>query len=229
VSEQRLVNRFYFNMGLLLLALVLLGFCSAAFMRGTSPSDMPFIYHLHGLTFITWFVLFILQAYLIGSHNPSLHKKLGYSSLVVVGLMMVTAFMMSAHSYARGISPIPDISIQQFLAFPLIDLAGLLLFFSLGIINRHNALFHKHCMLVTCIAIMDPAIARLAVFIGIPPLALLIHLGLVGLVMLHDRRVNSKIHLITWMGLGWVIFRVVFIFTVGSTDFWANMMDKLFG
>jgi len=223
------INRFYLNMGLLLLALVIIGFGLAAFSRGTNPANLPVLLHVHGLTYIAWFGLYIFQTNLIGKNNRSFHRKLGYSSVVVVVCMLVTGFLMSAYSYERGVSPIPDMTVQQFLIFPLIDLLGLSLFYGLAVLNRHRPLVHKHCMLLACIAIMDPAIARLAAEFGFPPASLLMHIALVGLVIIHDRRTHGKVHLVTWLGLGWIFLRIVFILSIGATDSWHTMMDGLFG
>jgi hypothetical protein len=222
------INRFYLNMGLLLLVLVFLGFGLAALSRGTNPADMPILMHLHGFTYIAWFGMFVLQANLIGKNNRGLHKKLGYSSVAIVGSMLITGFMMAAYSYDRGVSPIPNMTVQQFLVFPLIDLLGLILFFGFAVLNRNKPLVHKHCMLMACIAIMDPAIARLAVELGAPPAALIIHLALVGLVIIHDRRIYNKVHLVTWIGLSWVFLRVIIIFSIGASDTWQTLMDGVF-
>lgn len=222
-------NKFYFNMGLLLLSLVIIGFGSVMIITGRTPDDFPIVFHLHGAAYIAWFLLFIVQAKLIGQSNYDLHKKLGYSSLAILAAMLVTGFLVAASSYARGTSPVPDTTIQNFLAFPMIDLMGLTIFYILGVLNRKNALFHKHAMLITSIAIMDPAIARIAISLGVMPLALLLHIGLIILVMLHDSKTQGRIHFITWMGLAYVVLRVVFIFTIGATEQWAALMDSMFG
>lgn len=226
--EAQQSNTFYAKMGMLLLALLVAGFGSAAFIQGRSLMELPVIFHMHGAVFIAWYLLFINQARLIGGGNHALHKKLGYSSVAIVTLMIVTGFMVSSHSFDRGLSPIPDTTIQQFMAFPMMDLVGILIFYTLGVAKRGDALFHKHCMLIMSIAIMDPGIARLAISFGFPPLAILVHIGLVIMVMMYDRRTAGKIHMITWAGLAYVILRVVFIFTAGASEPWANLMNRMF-
>lgn len=229
MNEEHVTNRFYFKMGLLLLALVIAGFGSAAVMRGSNPAELPLIYHLHGLSYLLWFSLFILQANLIGKANYALHKKLGYASMLVFASMVVSAILVTTASYERGTSPVPGTSMQQFLAFPVQDILGLMFFYTMGVLTRGKALLHKHCMLMACIAIMDPALARMSFFLGFPPLTTLLHVGLVGLVIFHDRRTAGKVHPVTWMGLAFVILRVVFIFTVAATPGWESLMDRIFG
>jgi hypothetical protein len=84
-------------------------------------------------------------------------------------------------------------------------------------------------MLLAGIAILDPAVARLAIVIGVVPVALLLHVGMVVLVMVHDRRTAGAIHIITWAGLAYVFLRLVLLFTVATTPAWASMMDRIFG
>jgi len=228
MTETQHHSRFYFNMGLLLLGLVVLGFGSTAFMRGTSPFELPLLFHVHGVSYVLWFCLFIFQANLIGSDNHALHKKVGLLSLIVVPMMIVTAFLMSGVSYDRGISPVPELGIKQFLALPMGDLVGLILFFTIAILNRHIPLTHKHAMLVMSIAIMDQALTRFGVVLGFPPLGLLLHFVLIGLVIFHDRKAHQKVHWVTWLGLAYLIWRPIFVLFVASGDGWANLMDMFF-
>ena len=119
MSQDTAGNTFYFKMGLLLLALVIAGFGGAAMVRGGSPLELPLLFHMHGLVFIAWFLLFINQARLIGKRSYDSHKTMGLLSLILVAGMLTTGVMIAAESYSRGTSPVPNVSIQQFMAFPL--------------------------------------------------------------------------------------------------------------
>ena len=223
------VSNYYRNMGILLVVLVLAGFGFTAIGREISPLDLPLLFHIHAFAYLAWFVLYIVQTSLIAKRNHNTHRRLGYLSLLVIPAMLVTGFMMSMTSYDRGISPIPDTTIQQFMVFPLMDLFGLVLFFTIAFLNRHIALTHKHAMLLMSIAIMDPAVARLSFALGFPPAALLMHIGLVIMVIAYDRKTYQKVHWVTWLGLVYVIIRPIFIFTVGASEGWANLMDGMYG
>ena len=229
MNDTQKQNTFYFKMGMLLVVLVIAGFGSIMFKEDRSPFDLPFLFHIHAAVYISWFLLFILQTKLISNHNYNLHKKLGYSSIALVIGMLVTSFLMSATSYSRGTSPIPDTTIQQFMSLPLLDLVGLIVFYTLGVFNRSKAILHKHCMLICSIAIMDPALARFTLSLGVPPLAVLFHIGLIALVMTYDKRNAGTINVITWLGLAFVVLRSVFFFTVAGTESWASLMDAIYG
>jgi hypothetical protein len=100
----------------LLLALVILGFGLAALSRGTHPLDLPVLFHIDGLTYITWVVCFSSSPY--RQWNRGLHKKLSYSSVIVIAYMLVIGFMVATHSYEKGVLP----TVQQFVVFPVINL-----------------------------------------------------------------------------------------------------------
>lgn len=222
-------NRFYLSMGLIMLGLVILGFGSAAFVRAQNPLEMPLLFHIHGVTYLAWFCLFILQVSIIGKANRALHMKLGAASPIVVAAMLVTGWMMAAASYFRGTSPIPDISIQQFMAFPFFDLVGLIIFYGFALAKRADADFHKRAMLMALVSILDPATARIGLVVGFPPFPLLVSLILIGLVIWHDRRMLERVHIVTWCALVWVFLRLGFVFGFGATDTWATLANQMFG
>jgi hypothetical protein len=220
-------NRFYRVMGLVLLGLVISGFGIAAILRGQSPFELSLIFHLHAIVYLCWFALFIIQVSLITS-NKALHIRLGKLSLVIVTLMLVTGWLMAKGSFVRGVSPIPGMSIQQFMAFPFFDLLGLVVFYGLGLARRFDADFHKRAMLLSLIAIIDPAVARIGINIGFAPFPLVASLLLVGAVIWHDRTTSNRVHMITWFGFSWVFIRVGFVFGVASSNSWANVANALF-
>jgi len=142
--------------------------------------------------------------------------------------MVVTGWLMTKMSYERALSPIPDISIQQFTAFPFFDLLGLLVFYVLAIVKRTDAEFHKRAMLLALIAIMDPATARIGISIGLPPFPIIANLLLIGTIIWHDKKVFGRGHILTWFGLLWVFLRVGFVFGFASTQLWADIANTIF-
>ena len=70
---------FYFWIVLVMCAYVFGGFTLAALQRWLThdPTTMPPVVHLHGVTFISWMTLLMVQAYLINVRNVALHRSLG--------------------------------------------------------------------------------------------------------------------------------------------------------
>ena len=220
---------FYKIMGIVLLGLVITGFGSAAISRQENPLDLPIIFHLHAFAYLGWFTLFIVQASLIGNNKKALHMKLGQLSVLLVVSMLLTGWVMAQQSFDRGISPIPDITIQQFMALPVFDLFSLLVFYSLAVSKRFDPEFHKRAMLITSIAILDPATARIGFAIDFAPFPLVASLALLAAIIWHDKRVLGRVHVATWLGLLWVFLWVGFVFGFATTQQWTNVANALFG
>ena len=90
---------FFIVMGLLLTAIVILGFGASALSLPEGPASLPLLYHLHGLIFLTWFVLFTLQASLIRYQRPVLHQVLGRFSLIQAVAMLLAGYLMMRSAY----------------------------------------------------------------------------------------------------------------------------------
>jgi len=221
-------NLFYKSMGVSLLSLVITGFGIAALVRGQNPLELPLLFHLHGFIYLAWFALYMIQVSLINENNRALHMKLGKLSIVIVIGMLLTGWFMAKGSFERGLSPVPNTSIQQFMAFPFIDLLGLVVFYSLALAKRLDAEFHKRAMLLALVAIIDPAVARIGIGIGFPPFPLIASLLLIGAIIWHDRKVLKRVHLVTWFGFFWICMRPAFVFGFASTDFWGGIANTLF-
>lgn len=221
-------NRFYKVMGIILLIIVVAGFAVAAIARGSNPMELPLLFHVHGVIYLAWFVLFVVQVSLIGANNRVLHKNLGQFSGLLFLAMLISAWMMAQGTYSRGISPLAGVSIQQFMAFPMFDLIGLVLFYLLAIVNRSNSEFHKRAMLLVGLAILDPAVARIGIVIGFPPFPLVASFMVIGAVMWHDRKVLNSIHTVTWLAFAWIFARLIFVFGIATTTLWANVAHTLF-
>lgn len=226
-TDQR--SKFYQRMGLLLLSLVIIGFGSSAVINNKNPFELPLLFHIHAVSYISWFVLFIYQASLINKANYNLHRRIGYSSFAVVIMMLISGYLIAAHSFAGGEGPIPIFTVEQFMLMPSLDLISISIFFSIAIYNKNNPITHKHAMLLMSIAIMDPAVARIAASVGFPPLLILLHISLVILVIVYDRKTLNKVNWVTWLCLGYVVARPVLIFTLGASDVWAHIANTIYG
>jgi hypothetical protein len=61
-------------------------------LGGRYPEVSPTV-HLHGWTFFAWYLLLPLQAGLVKSRHVAVHRKLGYSSVVLAVAMTVTGLV----------------------------------------------------------------------------------------------------------------------------------------
>lgn len=182
-------SAFYFSLALLV---SILGFFPSYFSVFLKTDA---VHHFHGLTATAWMLLLIAQAWLIRSRNLSLHRTLGWASLVLAGLflasgiLMVDAMLKGRGAFSRAFGS----------RLALVDLLSLLYFavaYALAIRHRKDIHLHARFMASTAVLVLPPALARLLpmAFSGIPSFEVAFHgsyfisEGIALLLILDDRR-----------------------------------------
>jgi hypothetical protein len=82
-------RRFFFVSAIVMTLVLVCGF-GVQFAMGRSSFGAPFYVHLHALVFFGWAMLYLLQAALIATGSPALHKRLGWLAVAWVPAMIVT-------------------------------------------------------------------------------------------------------------------------------------------
>ena len=151
-------RRYYMVAGLVAFAIVFVGFARSYYLRGLfGAPPLTWLVHLHGLMMTGWFVLFFTQACLIAKHRVDIHRRLGIfgavyaAALVIVAL--VTVFRFAAHSAGSLVPLILGYDLVLLIVF--VGLAGT------AIALRHRSDVHKRLMLLTTLALISFAIARI--------------------------------------------------------------------
>lgn len=161
IDKRRAERIFYTAMSVAILITVFAGFSRTFFLRPyfqTQPL-LPLLI-AHGIIFSAWIVLFLTQTTLIAARRTRVHMRLGILGGVLASVMFVIGIY-TAIVRAKGPSPIPDVNPLSFLTIPLGDmllfggLVGAALYF------RRRADTHKRLMLLSTIAILPAAVARL--------------------------------------------------------------------
>ena len=223
-------EQFFFVMGVVLIAFVVAGFAPFVFTRPGGPLEMPALLHAHGLLFVLWFVLFLVQARLIGSGNTRLHMSLGKASVVLAVAIVIVAYFVMRGAYSNPDWQIGPFSHSASVMFPFTDILNFAIAYSLALFHRRTPEAHKRLMLMAGILIMDPAIARLVFVIGAPfPMILLLELSLFLAVAGYDVKTRRKPHWATMLGLGLFIFANAAKFTVAQQQWWASFVDIILG
>ena len=118
--------------------------------------------HLHGALMSAWFVLFLVQTYLIASHRVRWHRRLGVFGALLALAIVVIGPIVLVNATAREISK-PDGSPFFYVIFG-VDFAILLDFAILvgtAIALRHLSDVHKRLMFLATASIVLPALGRL--------------------------------------------------------------------
>jgi hypothetical protein len=175
-------SRFFFYYALALLGLVVLGF-GPSFYRQLFTALPPLSTHLHihGAVLGGWFLLLVLQSGLVRGHRVVMHRHLGrfaaaYGALVVAGGLLaslnwvsrVLATGASLDTDMGDINPLQgsDISFLEFASgviwINIMSLVGFVALLILAIFLRARGEFHKRLVLLASVAIIPPAVARIA-------------------------------------------------------------------
>lgn len=222
---------FFFYMSIVMLLLVMGGFGSTLISTTDAVLSRPPLVHVHGMIFMSWFLLYALQTRLIGRRNFELHKRLGQLSIVLVLAMVVTGYLVTRGALATPGWSISGLPPESSTIFPASDMVFFVIAYALGLTFRANAGAHKRFMLLAGLLIMDPAVARLVLngFEGPPPLILLIELGLYASIFVYDFRKYRRIHWATLIGIALFAATTFLRMTQGEQTWWITVSNKLFG
>lgn len=159
---------FYSAAGATFVVLMLVGF-RAFVTRGMGDGGRvidPGIFRLdliHGLAIASWYILFFVQALLIGVRSRWLHFKLGWSAVAIALAIAVTGPWVAIRSVQ--ITP-PDFSFfgMQYSRFLLVMLTEIVLyttFVTIAIFVRKKPRIHRAAMLLASLCLLAGATARM--------------------------------------------------------------------
>jgi len=197
-------------MAVLLLALVVAGFWNTFFFRPEASGPLAVHLHVHGLAVTAWFVLFAVQSLLVANGRVALHRRFGVLGAVIALGVVVTSLITLAqlvHSWrAQGV----DVEAQRPLLSLIVwgDLGALtayVVFLARGLLLRRRSDAHRRLMLLASLAIISPALIRLAdlpAFAGIDGVAITIGglLALALVLVVYDLATLRRIHRETLWG-----------------------------
>ena len=228
-AEDRVENRFFIGMALIILFLVLCGFGPTYYWRAEEAyGPLDPLYGRHGIAYSIWFTLFVVQAGLIGANKHQIHMGLGILSLIVVAMMLWTGLGVAVDSYQRGVAP-PPMGRAGFQFLTLSDLFVFALLYGLGIANRERPDHHKRFMLVASISILMPATARWmqnALNEGLWGAGIVVML--LALVAFFDWKQRRSLHRATMIAGGAELVKLAITMPVATSDTWARFIEAIY-
>ena len=223
IDKRRAERIFYTAMSVAILITVFAGFSRTWFLRPyfqTQPL-LPLLI-AHGIIFSSWIVLFLTQTTLIAARRTRIHMRLGILGGALASLMIIIGVYTSLVR-AKGPSPIPDVNPLSFLTIPLGDMLLFGILVGTALYFRRRADTHKRLMLLSTIAILPAAVARLPIgFVetGGP----LVFFGLSDLFILpmivFDIITRGRPHRATLLGAALIIISHPLRMVVGGTQAW---------
>jgi len=210
--------------GLLLLALIALGFGGRALTQGEAAEERPPLAVLlpHIATVGGWYLLFVLQAAWSGPRRR-LHRVLGkLSAPLVLALLWTGLLVMAANYRLKGDAPLAFFNVLNLCQF-----AGL---YVAALTQVRRPARHMRLMLYASCAMMPPALVRIVQALGLPePVTVLLIVGLWVPGLRHDRETLGRVHGATWVGIGVIAAGVVLGGPVGFSAAWAALADAWLG
>jgi hypothetical protein len=144
---------YYF--GLVLLT-ALVGFYPTYFSR---LAEADLLRHVHGSLAMGWILLLITQGLLARTRHLALHRTLGWSSLVLVPLFLVSGTALLCASLA-GTNPFQKAFAPRLTFVDLIALGDFAFCYAMAIRYRRQRPLHARYMASTAVLVLPPALAR---------------------------------------------------------------------
>jgi hypothetical protein len=224
-ATRGLRRKFYIVLAVLMLLLIFVGFWPSYYgplMQGTA--EAPLLLHVHGVIYIGWMALLILQVTLAARGQMRTHRAVGsfgiaYGALIWI-LGVIVSFLAPAFNVNSG-----EWTVDQAAAFMPIPLGDMVLFggfFLAAVIYRGQPELHKRLMLLATMAILFAAAFRLQNAGVSRPAAIVVWYVPLALAMIYDFRQRGRVHVLYLIGavvMGIALLRMPF----GETETWLRI------
>lgn len=223
-------NQFYNRLVMVVAAAILFGFAQWSARGMVDIPSAPIWVHLHGLGFVAFLILFLIQQQLAAMANLKFHRPLGWAGLILaLALAALTSF---ASIRALQLDRIPPgftnaffLSVAQVEGFAF---AGLVV---AAVVKRRSTDWHRRLMLGALIILFDPALGRLLPgdLLGslADPVAALIQLAVLAAAMRHDWTTHGRVHPAHWWAAATVLASHILFTLLSLWHPFATFADQL--
>jgi len=193
----------------------------------TKPSTLSSEIILHGIAFIGWYALVVVQSGLVARRHFFPHRIIGYFSIPFVLLLAWSGAAM----LLRVMNSYQDDWTEQYLAsrtsFVWAILHTLIFFvgsYILAIVLRTRPAFHMRFMLLASLSMIAPSITRVAYLPMIPidgtAFTLLVTYGALTVPILMDRCYEGRVHAVFKIGIpAYAVTQLLALGIVPATSF----------
>lgn len=225
-KSRRRERLFFTGMSIAFVITVFAGFSRTYFLRTYfNPQPLLPLLHLHGIVFSAWLALFLIQTTLVATNRTRIHRKLGIAGAVIATLMIIVGSV-TAIIRAKVIDVPPGAPpALVFLTIPLGDMLMFALFVGAAFYFRPKPDVHKRLMLLSTIAILPAAVARLP-FDFIQEYGPIAFFGLADLFivpcLIFDLITRGRPHRATVLGGASLVISHPLRLVVGNTAVWMS-------
>ena len=233
-GERAFRPSFQFWMILAMCFFVFAGFGLHSFLpalQGDFPPAPPVV-HLHGVVFIGWMLLLLLQSGLVGAGNVKLHRTLGTlgiaqgTATILMGLMM--QLVASGRGYFSGRPAGTDGLYLGLLAF-----LGFAIMFALAIRNVRRPDVHRRMILFAMLPVIPPGVNRFwanALGLDDPVPTFWLYLTLwtmAAAILVHQWRRTGRIDRYSAFGAGWIFLEGLAHEAVVGSAWFESLSDAI--
>jgi hypothetical protein len=193
--------------------------------------DIGPLIHIHGIIFSIWLVLILSQPILIHFRQVKWHKRVGrfagFYSIIMVILGLLATFDMVERYTAIGMGK----EIRAHSIIPLTEIGMFAIFITIAILKRNSSETHKRLILLSNLAILPAAFARLFVWIGVTnlPAIFIMMQSFLAIAVLRDFFLFKRIHPVyVWGGFSLFSIELSRIF-IAETNQWLQIAIIIFG
>lgn len=198
-------NTRFFTVMAVIMSFVTVGGFVFQLAMGRSSFDAPWPYHLHGLIFMSWLGLYLLQHVTAARGNFALHAQIGKAAYVFIPVMVTAGLLIMVTAAQRNGGPF-FFNLSEFLISnsALLLCFGALSWWALRV-PRHGG-WHRRLMLCAMAILTGPGLGRLLPAPLLIPYAWLIITAATWLFpvigMIADKRMRGSVHPAYLWGLG---------------------------
>ncbi len=193
-----LERNYFVAVSSLLLLLSVIAFSDNLFFDIGQESNRDPKFVVHGIFWLAWFTLFLIQSLLIRRGNPSLHRRVGGATMVVaIGVSLSTLHIFVA-TYP-GWSALPFFAKANRML-----MGGFMVLMLLAFVNRDRAEWHKRFVLLANLYVLQPILDRVATHLRLDTFVFspLAWNALLASMVVYDLVERRRIHGITLSGIG---------------------------
>jgi hypothetical protein len=226
-AVQRTKRKFYVALAVFMTLLVGVGFWPSYYgplIRGAA--EAPIILHVHGIIFIGWMALLIVQTTLAARGKIRAHRALGNVGIgygIVLWLLgLLVSFVAPVMHVTAGEWSVDEAA--TFLPIPFGDMVLFGGFFAAAIWYRSKSEIHKRLMVMATIAVVFAAAFRLQ-NAGVPmSWAIVVWYVPLVIAMAYDFFTRRRVHTVYWIGAAVMAVALLRLpFALGTSEFWLEI------
>jgi len=187
----------------------------------------------HGVSITAWYVLSLVQALLVASNNRRLHMKLGWLSVALIPLVVISSVLTALRSVGNILElNFFQIPFSHFLLLMLTQVTVFMVCSISGVLLRKRPAVHRVLMLTSSISLLLGATSRIAwlndLFGGYVPAGYFGPVFVYGalLVILGSIRLGKFDHRLA-AGYALIVVSNMIAFAVSGTNFWEHWAKVL--